>query len=363
QFVQQSLDAAQLVQHFLRAGGVTHLDLAAEIEPLHYLVHVAVAVEIFVVGASDGGANDLAHHVVGALQFAFVFQFEFAGHRGQGGINVANARDHQLLARANRPPLGIGDDVFRGADGQPLAHSGALIDALIFASDESNLLDYLAHEFWNLQLQAIARRPRFLRGDGNAFFDGRRIVRADLRADAVLQRRNDFAARGVILRVGAEDQGHVERHTHRVALNLHIAFLHDVEQTNLDLAREIRQLVDGEDAAIGARQQSVVDRVLATQFVAALGRLDGVDVADQVGDGDVGGRQLFHVTIGRRQVRNGRVIRVVGQQFAAAPANRRVRIVVDFAAAQVRHMRIKQAGKRAQDAAFRLPAQSEKNKI
>ena len=186
---------------------------------------------------------------------------------------------------------------------------------------------------------------------------------ANFGADAVLQRRNDFAARGVVFRIGAEDQGHVERHAHRVALNLHIAFLHDVEQANLDLAREIRQLVDGEDAAIGARQQAIVNRVLAAQLVAALGRLDGIDVADQVGDGDVGRRQLFHVAIIGGQVRNGRVVGIVGQQFAAAAANRRVRIVVDFAAAQVRHMRIEQAGKRAQDAAFRLPAQSEKNKI
>src|ERR1035438_10921415 len=91
------------------------------------------------------------------------------------------------------------DDVFRGADGQPLAYSGALVDALIFAGDERNLLDHLAHELGNLQLQAVARRPRFLRGDGNAFFDGHRIMRANLGADAVLQRRNDFAARGVIL--------------------------------------------------------------------------------------------------------------------------------------------------------------------
>src|ERR1019366_8028536 len=63
------------------------------------------------------------------------------------------------------------------------------------------------------------------------------------------------------------------------------------------------------------------------------------------------------------QIGNWRVVRIVGQQFAAAAANRRVRIVMDLAAVQVRHMRIKQAGKRAQDAALRLAAQSEKNKI
>jgi hypothetical protein len=57
---------------------------------------------------------------------------------------------------------------------------------------------------------------------------------------------------------------------HRIALNLYVAFLHDVEQPDLDLARQIGQFVDGEDAAIGARQQSVVDR----QFIGNSVRLN-----------------------------------------------------------------------------------------
>ncbi len=86
----------------------------------------------------------------------------------------------------------------------------------------------------------------------------RRIVGADFAADAVLQRRDDLAARGVVLRVGGEDQHHVEREAHGVALNLDVAFLHDVEQADLDLAREVGQFVDAEDAPVGAGQQAVV---------------------------------------------------------------------------------------------------------
>ncbi len=87
-----------------------------------------------------------------------------------------------------------------------------------------------------------------------------RIVRADLAADAVFQRRDDLAARRVVFRIGGEHQHHVERQADRIAFDLDVAFLHDVEQADLDFAGQIGQFVDGEDAAIGARQQAVVNR-------------------------------------------------------------------------------------------------------
>jgi hypothetical protein len=87
-------------------------------------------------------------------------------------------------------------------------------------------------------------------------------VRADLGADAVLERRDDLAARRVVLGVGAEHQQHVERQAHRVALDLDVALLEDVEEAHLDLAREVGQLVDREDAAVGPRQQPEVHRQL-----------------------------------------------------------------------------------------------------
>jgi len=72
-------------------------------------------------------------------------------------------------------------------------------------------------------------RPGFLRCDGDAFFDALRIVGADLATDAVFERGDDLAAGGVVLGVGGEDDGNVEREADGVALNLHVAFLHDVE--------------------------------------------------------------------------------------------------------------------------------------
>ena len=210
----------------------------------------------------------------------------------------------------------------------------------------------------------VALRPRFLRRDRNALVDRRGIVRADLGADAVFQRRDDFAARGVVLGIGAEHERHIQRQPHRIALNLHVAFLHDVEQADLNFAREVRQFVDGEDAAIGARQQSVMHRELAAQFVTALCRLDGIDVADQVGDGHIGRRQLFDVAFfGRRGMRSGASSGFWPAARGSGGKSARMDCRESRSRARYGSLRIEQRGERAQDAALRLPAQSQQNEI
>ena len=188
-------------------------------------------------------------------------------------------------------------------------------------------------------------------------------MRADLAADAVLERRDDLAARGVVFRVGGEHQHQVERQADRVALNLHVAFLHDVEQADLNLAGQVGQFVDGEDAAIGARQQAVVDRQLVGDVLAAARRLDRIDVADHVGDGDVGRGELLDVALVAVQPGDGRLVAVLGDQFAAAPADRAVRIVVDLAARDVRGKLVEQRGQHADEARLGLAAQAQQNEI
>ncbi len=208
-----------------------------------------------------------------------------------------------------------------------------------------------------------ALHPGFLLGDGKALFDGQRIVRANFAADAILERRDDFAARGVIFRIGREHQHDVERQADRVAFDLHVAFLHDVEQSHLDLAGEIGQFVDGENAAIGARQQSIVDRHFAGELVPAARGLDGIDVADHVGDGDVGRCQFFHVAMVAVEPSDGRLVALLGDQVAAAAANGMKRIVANFAAGDVRQALVEQPGEHADDASFGLPAQSQQDEI
>ena len=78
-------------------------------------------------------------------------------------------------------------------------------------------------------------------------------MRANLRADAIFERRNDLSARGVVLRIRREYERDIERQADGIALNLNVAFLHDVKEANLNLSGKIGQFVDGEDAAIGTR--------------------------------------------------------------------------------------------------------------
>ena len=102
----------------------------------------------------------------------------------------------------------------------------------------------------------------------HAFLDRGRIVGANFRADAILERRNNFPARGVVVGICGEYQQHVQRHAHRIALNLNVAFLHDVEQTDLDFSGQVGKFIHRENSAIGARQQAIVDGELVAQSAA-----------------------------------------------------------------------------------------------
>ena len=156
------------------------------------------------------------------------------------------------------------------------------------------------------------------------------VVRADLAADAVLERGDDLAAGGVVLGVGGEDDGDVEREADGIALNLDVALLHDVEERDLDLAGEVGEFVDGEDAAVGAREQAVVHGELGAEVVAAARGLDGVDVADEVGDGDVGRGELFDVALVGGQPGDGGVVAELGDEVAGELRDGSVGVVADL---------------------------------
>ena len=123
-----------------------------------------------------------------------------------------------------------------------------------------------------------------------------RVVGADLGAEPVLERGDDPAAVGVVLRVGAGHQQQVQRQPQLVAAHLDVALLQHVEQRDLDPLGQVGQLVDGEDAPVGPRHQPEVDGLRVAEG-AALGDLDRVDVADQVADAGVRGGQLLAVPL------------------------------------------------------------------
>ena len=186
---------------------------------------------------------------------------------------------------------------------------------------------------------------------------------ANLRSDPVLERRDDLAARRVVLGVRAEHHHHVERQPDRVALDLDIPLLEDVEQADLDLAREVGQLVDREDAAVRPRQQPVVHRQLVGEIQAGPGRLDRIEIADHVRDGDVRRGELFDVARVARQPGDRQGIAFLPHARAARGAERRQRIIVDLAARDHRQLLVEQRRQGAKDAALRLAAQTEEDEI
>ena len=114
---------------------------------------------------------------------------------------------------------------------------------------------------------------------------------------------------------------HVERQADLVAADLHVALLEHVEQADLDALGEVGQLVDGEDAAVGAGHEAVVQRELVGE-VAALGHLDRVDLADEVGDRRVGRGQLLAVAVVAVHPLDRRVVAVLGDEVAGVPRHR-----------------------------------------
>ena len=188
-------------------------------------------------------------------------------------------------------------------------------------------------------------------------------MRADLRADAVLERRDDLAARRVVLGIGGERHHHVQPQAHGIAFDLNVALLQDVEQPDLDLAREIRQLVDGEDAAIRTRQQAVVHREIVAELQAAPRGLDGVDVSEHVGDRDVGRGELLDVAVVAPEPRDRQVGALGGGARPAGGAQRRQRIVVDLAPRHDGDDLVEQPRQAAQQAGLRLAAEAEQDEV
>ena len=241
-----------------------------------------------------------------------------------------------------------------------------LVDALIVARFKSDLFDDFANkvrESSTRSFESIALNPGFLTCDLNRSLQLRRIVRHDFGADAILQRRDDFSARRVVFGVGRKDQHHIQRQTHRVTLNLHVAFLHDVEETDLNLAGEIRQFIDREDAAVRARQQPVMNRQLVAQQVTAFGGLDRIDVADDVGDGHVRRGKFFDKARIAIDPVDWRRVAMQLKRLPSVSGDGLKRIVVNFRAGDDRNLFVQQLGELANDAALGLSAQPEQDNV
>ena len=188
------------------------------------------------------------------------------------------------------------------------------------------------------------------------------VVGADLRAVAVLEGGDDAAAVGVVLGVGGGDDDDVEREAEAVAADLDVALFHDVEEADLDALGEVGELVDGEDAAVVARDEAVVDGELVGE-VAALGDLDGVDFADEVGDGDVGGGELFAVAAVAVDPFDLGVFALGLDEVEAALADGLEGVVVDLAVADGGDFVVEEVDEGADEAGLGLAALAEEDDV
>ncbi len=154
-----------------------------------------------------------------------------------------------------------GGDRLGGRDREAGGDAGAGVDLRRLADQPGEAGDDLEQVVGQHRLPsgAVPLEQRLLADQRELVVEAQRVVGADLGAEAVLQRGDDAAAVGVVLGVGARDEQQVERQPQGVAADLDVALLEHVEQRDLDPLGEVGQLVDAEDAAVGARDQAVVD--------------------------------------------------------------------------------------------------------
>ena len=334
----------------------------AEIEPLDDCPRIG-AVEHAGEHRSDGGANEVARHLLGAAQLALVLELELACDRRQRRVQVGDARHNDLFARRQRAPLGIRDHELQRRNREALADARSFVDLSLAARLKRNFLDDLAHVGRNVDLRRSgALGPRLLSRDRHAVGSRCRVVCPDFRADAVFQRRDDLASR-VVLWIRGEDEQHVELQADRVPLNLNVAFLQNVEQADLDFPGEVGQLVDGENPAVRPRKQAVMHRQLVGEMQPRVSGLDRIDVAEHVGNRHVGRRELFDVALLARQPHDRHPIAFRRHARAARRAQRREWVVVNLAAWDDGDPFVEQIDESPQNAALRLAAQPEQDEI
>ena len=188
------------------------------------------------------------------------------------------------------------------------------------------------------------------------------VVRADLRTEAVLQRRDESPAVGVVLGVRGGDHHDVEVEAHQVTADLHVALFEHVEQADLDALGEVGQLVHREDAAVGLGHETVAEglRVVEEQ---ATGDLDGVDLADEVGHRGVGRGQLLGEALASVDPGDRRVVAVLGDQVDGVRRDRREGVVANLRTLDDRQPLVEQFDERTDHAGLRLTALAQQDDV
>ena len=361
----QSLVAGEQLHVGLRAevvAGVHHLALAEAGNHVAQLVGREAVLEHFEHGRPQHGLDDLA-----VLPVGHRLDLDLAGGGAHERFQVADPGHDVPLAPLQRPASGVGRERLGVGDGHAHRHARALVDLAAGTGHMAEGGHDLGHEVGQRHDHALAhlgqvQRAGLRRRDVHLGVDIERVMGAYLGAEAVLQRRDDAAAVGVVLGVGGGHQQHVERQADLVAADLHVAFLEHVQQAHLDPLGQVGQFVDGEDAAVGARHQAVVQRQLVGQ-VPALGHLDRVDLADEVGDRRVRRGQLLAVANAAMRPGNRGVVAVLGNQIERMAGHGVVGVVEDLRALDVGHPLVEQVHQRADHAGLGLAPLSQEHHV
>jgi hypothetical protein len=102
---------------------------------------------------------------------------------------------------------------------------------------------------------------------------------------------------------------------------------------------------------------------LAAEVLIAACGLDGVDVAYEVGYGDVGGGEFFDEAVVGGKPRYRRVFPEAGDEVAGELGDGGVGVVAGFSTGYVRHCGVEQCGERAEDAGLRLATEAEEDEV
>ncbi len=113
-----------------------------------------VSAKYWVEDAGYAGADDLADNGVGSAHLAFVFELDFAADAGERGIDVADTRHYERFVMEKCAAFGVREDELHGADGETLRDTAALVDFLVFAGREGDLLDDLADVVGDFDVEA-----------------------------------------------------------------------------------------------------------------------------------------------------------------------------------------------------------------
>src|SRR5260370_37129622 len=102
---------------------------------------------------------------------------------------------------------------------------------------------------------------------------------------------------------------------------------------------------------------------LVGEILAAASRLNGVDIADHVGDGNVRGSQFLDVALVGGEPGNGSLFTQFVDQIAAAPADGMVRVIANLATGDVGNGLVEQSGEHPDDACLGLAPQPKQNEV